>query len=76
MVLVILFIAVSLLVSPAIGAPTDVIAIRDEPIPKNQVRVDGKTYYYRGCYDELKSTCYLVFPLTHIINRSFSSTGR
>lgn len=43
--------------SLALAAPSDSLAHRDTtPTIKSQVWAGGKTYYYRGCYDELKST--------------------
>jgi hypothetical protein len=47
-------IAVVVLASSALGAPTDSLLPRDSPAIIQQVTTQGTLYYYRGCYDELK----------------------
>lgn len=47
--------AFAVLASSALAAPTDsLLLIRDSPTIIPQVTTQGKLYYYRGCYDELK----------------------
>jgi len=46
--------AFAVLASSAVGAPTDSLLSRDSPTIIPQVTTQGETYYYRGCYDELK----------------------